>query len=736
MRKMKREHLDGTVPFVFAAQFYREPGLPIAELKRDMRKIKDLGLNTIKIQEAWSYDEPAEGRYDFAKMDDLAGEAERVGLKVFFTVCLEVPAWAWKKYPGSEIINQEGRRLYSRNGYGYTDGKPGPCWNHPGIRKAAGRFLAAFARRLGRHRNIVMWQAYQELNWWHTSLECYCPVCFNLYRKWLKRRYGTLERLSAAWMIPCRAWDEVEPTRQRSGPSFSDWWRFCREQAGAMLKWRADALRSNDPHHRPVSVNVSGPHLGQEWEWMLADNADICGVSFYPGYFHVAPVPGLAKGRIPGRAELLPNDMWHTCLWFDSIRVAARGKPWASEFQAGAPGGAFHHGSDPAPEDMRRWLLLALSAGVKGISFWNHRPEFFGGEGHRYGIFGNDMAPSPKTREIGAIVKAVTRRGALFEPGRLADVEAAILVNDDNARLLDMHSAAGMEVKAIQGLYRTLWRMGVNADFIAPADMASGKIGGYKVIFLPFQMAISGANAELLAEYVRGGGVLVAEACPGRYSERGMANLGTGFAPGLAAALGCRDGGIRMCIEQDGTHYNKGYEPATWHDAFIAPAHLKGVGEFKGIALPASFYVETFKVTTGAPIFMHGGMAAGVRNAYGRGTAYVLGTFPSVAMMHSAKDAGLERALEIIIKRAKIRRARLGKLLLRRLVSDAGQVWFAINPSGKPVTQKLALPRGAEAWNLLGGMKVPDRITVDAFSVEALVIGGRAAASESAEEHA
>jgi len=709
-------------PYVWATQFYREPHLPIAELKQDMRKLKALGLNTIKIQEAWSYDEPKEGQYDFAIMEELTEEAARVGLNVFFTICLEVPAWAWKKYPDAMIISEAGKPIYTTNGYGYTDGKPGPCWNHPGMRKTAQRFQEAFAKQLGQHKNIVMWQAFQELNWWRTTVECYCPRCLALFRTWLKARYGTLEKLSSVWMIPVRSWDAIEPYRPFGGPSYTDWWRFSRKQAGLMLKWRSDTLRANDPGHRPVSVNVSGPHLGQEWEWMLADNSDICGVSFYPDYFHVAPTPALPAGRIPDRKTQLPNDLWHTCLWFDSIRVATKGNPWASEFQAGIPGGGFHHGADPSPEDMRRWLLLTLSAGVKGVSFWNHKPEFYGGEAHRYGMFGNAMKPTPKTQEIGTIMKAVTQHQALFKSGRLADVETAILVNDDTVRLLEQHGIPGLETKAIQGLYRTLWSMGVAADFLAPADMASGKVNEYKTLILPFPIALSDVNAERLKAYVREGGVLISEACPGRYSDRHMANLSTGFAPGLAELFGCHDAGIRMCLEQDGDHYNKGYSSGTWHKSFLPPQHLKGIGAFKGISLPASFYVESFQMTTGKPFFMHDGKTAGVVNTYGKGTTYLLGTFPSVAMMHKAVDQGLARTLDVIFKRSKITRNRKGKLIIRRLVSPKGQVWFAINPTDKPVSQPLTIPKGTVARDLLNGKPFGKLVKVDAFSVTAIVM--------------
>lgn len=726
MNNLKINNPIEDLSYIFATQFYREPHLPISDLKKDMLAIKKLGLNTIKIQEDWTYEEPAEGEYDFRIMEELTAEAARVGLHVFFTLCMEVPPWAWKKYPDALRISENGSRQYSYNSYGYTDGKPGPCWNHPGMRKIAEKFLASFATRLGRFKNVIMWQAYQELNAGRIGIECFCPRCRALFRSWLKKKYRTLKILNSAWMIKYGDWDEIEPSRQiwanqRSGPSYADWWKFSREQAGIMLKWRADALRINDPYHRPVSVNTSSPHFGQEWVWQLSDKVDIYGTSFYPGYFHVAPIPGFKLGAIPDKKIQLPHDMWHTCLWFDYIRVAAKGAPWASEFQAGPAGGYLHHGADPTAEDMQRWLLLTLSAGVKGVSFWNYRPEYYGGEGHRYGIFGKDMTASAKTKEIGLITAAVAKHETIFKQGQLADIEVAILVNDDTVRHLEICSGEAI-YESICGLYRTLWRMGVNVDFLSSSDLESGRASNYKAAFLPFPLAMSDKYAGLLKKYVHQGGTLISEACPGRYSDWDMANYQTGFAPGLDELFGCREKTIQMCIEQDREIYNEGKTRINWHKSFIGPLHLRGVNDFKGIKLPASFYLETFDLTAGTPVFMNEDQIAGVVNTYGEGKTYLLGTFPSVAMMHTTDDNGLEKTLALIFKRLKITGHRCGDLILRRLKSDAGEIWFLINPTEKSVSRNIDFPRSAFVSDLLDGAKIGKHVTVSGFSVKALVL--------------
>ena len=53
--------------FPYGVHFYREHFLPIAELKHDMKVVKRLGFNMLKIQESWAIDEPREGEINHPK---------------------------------------------------------------------------------------------------------------------------------------------------------------------------------------------------------------------------------------------------------------------------------------------------------------------------------------------------------------------------------------------------------------------------------------------------------------------------------------------------------------------------------------------------------------------------------------------------------------------------------------------------------------------------------------------
>src|SRR5262249_20161548 len=147
---------------------FREPHQDENELMSDLPILKRLGFNLIKIQESWAIDEPREGEVDLARIERVIVRARELGLGVYLGLTMEqAPMWMWRKYP-------DGRLVYANNQPSEdptqsllpADGKPGPCWDHPGAREAAIRFIAELARRLGRYDNLMVWDVWQEIGFW------------------------------------------------------------------------------------------------------------------------------------------------------------------------------------------------------------------------------------------------------------------------------------------------------------------------------------------------------------------------------------------------------------------------------------------------------------------------------------------------------------------------------------------------------------------------------------------
>ena len=120
--------------------------------------LKSYGFNMIKIQEHWSADERREGEYDFSRVELVVKRAGELDLGVYLGLTMEqAPAWVWRKYPDCHFVYADGRRHNQPTQYTIPmDGKPGPCWDHPGrarcrdsLHRRAGADAGAAAQHLG-----------------------------------------------------------------------------------------------------------------------------------------------------------------------------------------------------------------------------------------------------------------------------------------------------------------------------------------------------------------------------------------------------------------------------------------------------------------------------------------------------------------------------------------------------------------------------------------------------------
>ena len=704
---------DGVFPW--GTHVYREPCLDLDGLLRDLPLLKDYGFNMIKIQEHWSADERREGEYDFSRVEQVVKRADELDLGVYLGLTMEqAPAWVWRKYPDCHFVYSDGRRHNQPTQYTIPmDGKPGPCWDHPGVREAATRFIGELARTLGQYQNIWAWNTFQEIGFWPNTAGklgfCYCPHTLARFREWLQEKYGTLEALNAAWQINYTHWDEVEPPRREEPLApFIDWRYFMDDvYLARQLAFKTKALRENDPFQRPVFSHADTPRVGSGAEWRWARVGDFFGTSNYPKWNNGHPW----DDPVVSEDGALLNEIWEEMMLCTDLARGNNGRDralWGAEFQGGPISTSLHFGRKPTPNDLRVWVLSGLACGMTGISFWNHRVERFWKEGNGFGLL-DPLGDSSERMEVASrIGKAIQAHGEFFSQAQPPRAQVALLVNEDTYHFFQ---ACNDDVihhyrYNMRGWYARLWRMGIAVDFLDAEEVAASELAHYQAAILTMPLSLDGDYFAHLAAFVMAGGTLIAEACPGRWDKYGWTTLKQ-MVDGGEEVFGARQRELAMVGEPGA---GSRWMPDERHfGEFDPPTALTGCGAFAGADARANFYLQRLKPTAGEAILLNGDDVVAVRNSFGAGQGILIGTFFGFgAKAYRESDAGTDAFLEALLRKAGVNGDRCGQLLRRRREWRGREAWFFVNPTPHVVTERVSKDGFTNAFALLDANIIED----------------------------
>ena len=678
--------------FPFGTHVYREPHLPLDELRADFPVLKRLGFTMVKIQESWSADEKKEGEIDLSNVARVVSDARQSGLQVYFGVTMEqAPMWLWKKFPAAVMLYENGEGHNDPTQYLLpADGKPGPCWHHPGARDAGIRFVEAVGREIGKFDNIAIWNVFQEIGVWplkpgHLGV-CYCPNTLEEFRKWLKAKYASLDRLNAAWRTSFGTWEEVEPPRNFGPvPSMLDWRYFMDDvYLVDVLRWKAEALRRSDPGRRPVMAHMSSPTIGRAAEWRYAEVLDVFGSSTYPSWGEL-PEPAQSSSQRVQESPAVYHQLVHEVLLkFDYTRSASRdGNFWVAELQGGRAGGGVDPERVPDAGDIRRWTLGGLAAGARGICFWNHRTEPMWTEGHGFGLLQMRGESTPRAEEAGKIGKALQSHVDLFTKGVCPPASVGIIVEERLWHFLNANGGGVRERQeaSIRGIYQALWEEGIPVDFLdaarIPADAAQ-----YKAVIFPYPILLAASTIEALQRYVRAGGSLIAEACAGRFDNDAMGVPGE-MPDALVELFGC-------------THK----ELMVLRDNF--PGVLLGVDDLSGQSILPSSYLQFVEPKGARVVLRYNDDPVGTVNDYGQGKAWLIGTLIGRAVVDDG-DSPNRRYLADMLKRAGVRAGKVGRLQRRVRVHGNKTAWFLCNTTHDMIVEMVSTKGFRSVTDLLGG---------------------------------
>ena len=636
---------------------YNPEQWPESTWTEDVELMREAGVTLVTLGVfSWAWLEPTEGEYDFDWLDRVIDLLHGAGISVdLATATASPPPWFSRAYPDSLPETADGRTMWPGSRQAY-------CPSSPDYRRAATALVERIAQRYGEHPAVVLWHVNNEYGC-HVS-HCYCDRSAVEFRRWLRDRYGSLDRLNEAWGTAFWSqrygdWEEVLPPRLT--PSFGnptqalDFDRFSSDELLACYRAERDVLLRHSPDV-PVTTNLMVAKFKGLDYWSWAPELDVVSNDHY------------LRGEDPlGHVDL--------ALAADLTRSLAGGDPWLLMESSTSAVNWQPRNIAKVPGQLRRNTFAHVARGSEGAMFFQWRASAAGAEKFHAGMVPHAGTDSRVWREVCLL-------GA--DLGRVAEIRGSV-VQPDVALLWDWQSWWAVEQQAhptgdldyieqVRSYHAALWRLGLTTDLARP----SADLSRYRFVAVPSLYLVSDASAENLGSFVAGGGTLLVGPFSGIVDESLRIRLG-GYPGAFRDLLGVRVEEFSPLPASGSVRLSDGKVGRIWSEH----AHLTGA--------------ESLASYSSGPL---AGSPALTRRSVGDGQAWYLGT--------CLDDASLQALLREVTTVAGCRPpvpAHDGVEVVRRDGAEASYL-FVLNHTADPA---VVPARGRE---LLGEADVDGALTV------------------------
>lgn len=491
---------------IHATQYYRAPTPLPDEWENDIRRLSEYELDALQIRINWRWNEKREGEYDFSDIDRLFDLAEKNGRKVIVKFLLEcAPQYVFDKY-GGIIIGPKGEQIRGGS-HGAFYGGWKPCFTNPNVRKRASLFVEEVVKRYKDRKSLILYNAWNEIRNKPVE-ECFCPHCRRAFGEYLKEKFGTVEKLNSFYGAAEESFESIALPSMPHG--YWDTFEFKKFKGSYelfnYLKFVRDAVRKHDTT-RPVMSHTGfcaafQTHIG-----------DVC------DDFHVSRAVDFFGTSIPCLCNM---DTEEKRLDFMMLNDYVRSLDKDYFLYEIYPGLGMFKDEYDTPFDMSFKLYSAISSGAKGLVYWQYRAERVGMENDCAGIMRADGSPRPVASAVADFGKELKRDMQYFVNAYPRRSDIAILFDFDSMLLSEIEDASGDNYSFAErsdalhyyqrshtGMYRMLKKNGIAVDYVNTREPE--KIVSYKVVYLPYYNMLDTKLAAALTDFVRGGGVVIAD---------------------------------------------------------------------------------------------------------------------------------------------------------------------------------------------------------------------------------
>ncbi|MCW5981138.1 MAG: beta-galactosidase [Bryobacteraceae bacterium] len=329
-----------------------------------------------------------------------------------------------------------------------------------------------------------------------SSLTCYAdafdvdwaPEAIAGFREWLRKEYGSLEKLNAAWNTSFENWQAVVPMTteeaQQHG-NFAPWadhrTYMEKEFVQAFAKAR-EWLREIDPKGRPSISGTQVPTAHNGCNWYEIDQ-ELEYIQPYSGgsqdAMHYLFNPKLAITGFTG---------------YGLVGEAAKTEQWRRLFYGHTGASIFWHYTLMNPDLTYSEQGAALAESFQTLQSGVAR------------VFMNSMV-----REDGVAIhfSMASIRGAWITDGRIsAEMERRT------------SKAFGVLSKLRDAWVKQLERQGAQFRFLATPQIEAGELKNYRALILPYSIALSDREAREIEQFIERGGIVYADEYTGQMDER------------------------------------------------------------------------------------------------------------------------------------------------------------------------------------------------------------------------
>jgi len=392
----------------------------------------------------------------------------------------------------------------------------------------------------------------------------FSPVSLAAFRQWLQMQYADLAALNREWETQFATWDAVMPmtalevAKRGNYAPWADHRTYMEFAFADYMKFVRNEVRKTDPEGR---IGISGTQAaeaygGFDW-WRLAHTLDFIQAYDHQNTGEMHRSFGMVSLPWWGYASLNP-DLSYT-MW--------------NRFFNQARGGSFFVYNYMLNPDMT--LPRSAADGLSDI-----RDQQAG---------------------LGLLLALCARPPDVLVHYSQASIHAAYICDNDDLFRNNR-----------DGWMRAIDEAGMQADFIAYEEIEQGGLearttGKPRVLLLPYSQALSAQEAAAIRAFVRGGGMVIADARPGLMDEHCR-----------TLAQGALDEVFGIATKPDGLEK-------------MAPGDFAAKQAISG--LPADFKLDdscaspSLQVTTGKAQAEIAGRPAFIVNTYGKGKAVLLNMF-------------------------------------------------------------------------------------------------------------